>query len=75
MIFNNNFNSLKVGQVSLCFSKAFRKPSSNMTNSTVSLDQMDSDMVNSKSVRTFVFEAGMEVKEDDGRVGVVFASS
>lgn len=54
--------------MSLCFGKAFQKPSGAMTNSKIHPDQTDGVVSFSKSVQNVVFEVGLEVKEDDGKV-------
>ncbi|XP_065226884.1 rab GTPase-activating protein 1-like isoform X1 [Planococcus citri] len=56
-----------VGQVSLCFGKAFQRPSNSLVASSVNSEELDGNMVNAKSVQTCVFEVGLEVKEDDGK--------
>ncbi|KAL6963231.1 Rab GTPase-activating protein 1, partial [Sarracenia purpurea var. burkii] len=56
-----------VGQVSLCFGKAFQRPSNSLLTSSANSEELDGNMVNVKSVQTCVFEVGLEVKEDDGK--------
>lgn len=63
-----NILIFQVRPVSLCFGKAFQKPSGVMTNSRIHPDQMDGTVSYSKSVQNVVFEVALEVKEDDGKV-------
>ncbi|KAL0275484.1 UNVERIFIED_CONTAM: hypothetical protein PYX00_003316 [Menopon gallinae] len=51
-----------VGQVSACFSKAFRRTQNSMTSSIIHSDP-------GKNIHVYVFEVTMEIKEEDGRGG------
>lgn len=63
--------NFQVRPVSLCFGKAFQKPSGAMTNSKIHPDQTDGTVSYSKAVQNVVFEVGLEVKEEDGKVNYV----
>lgn len=67
-----SYSASQVGQVSLCFGKAFQRPSNSLLTSSANSEELDGNMVNVKSVQTCVFEVGLEVKEDDGKVSTRF---
>nr|XP_018900876.1 PREDICTED: rab GTPase-activating protein 1-like isoform X1 [Bemisia tabaci] len=60
-----------VGQVSLCFAKAFEKPKSMTLSLNGDLSQSEQYEFGSKAsnVKMFVFEVLLEIKEDDGKGG------
>lgn len=59
-----------------CFAKAFQRVPRSMSSSVASAAEMSSSITTlpdaQKSTLMYVFEVNLEIKEDDGRVSVLF---